>query len=413
MLAALCLFVAVSGCATRSNYEPMPIDQVGFLDRSQTKTKDGVTVTVAALSPEETRAAFAAKLDKKWVQPVWIEITNDTDEPFWFIPRSVDPDYFSPLEAAWMSRKKYTKQARQKVDRYFYETQMRIHVPPNSTRSGFVYVNQTLGVRHVLVELLGADASLLRFDFMVEVPGLKTDYEQVDFETLYEEFEDLDDEGLRRWLAEQACCTTNKDGSKQGDPLNIVVVGTSEAVWPAFVRVGWDVTEPTTSGSMWRTVKSSLFGKNYRTSPISSLFTFGRPQDIGLQKARKTVDERNHLRLWLAPVTWRGELVWLGQISRDIGVRITTKSPTLTTHKIDPDVDETRVFLVQDLLYSQGIARMGYAEGVGEATVDEPRGNLTGDPYFTDGLRVILFMSEQPVSLVEVEVLDWATPRER
>jgi hypothetical protein len=99
--------------------------------------------------------------------------------------------------------------------------------------------------------------------------------------------------------------------------------------------------------------------------------------------------------------------VWLGQISRDIGVRFTTKSPTISTHKIDPDVDETRVFLIQDLLYSQGLARDGYAKGAGERTIDDPGRNLTGDPFFTDGLRVVMFMSSDPISVEEVEFLDW------
>ena len=34
---------------------------------------------------------------------------------------------------------------------------------------------------------------------------------------------------------------------------------------------------------------------------------------------------------------FEGKRVWIGQISRDIGVRFTTK--TITTHKIDADVD--------------------------------------------------------------------------
>ena len=37
---------------------------------------------------------------------------------------------------------------------------------------------------------------------------------------------------------------------------------------------------------------------------------------------------------------YHGKPVWVGQISRDIGSRLTIHSPTLTTHKIDPDVDE-------------------------------------------------------------------------
>ena len=63
----------------------------------------------------------------------------------------------------------------------------------------------------------------------------------------------------------------------------------------------------------------------YRTSPVSPLYLFDRQQDLALQKIRGTVDERNHLRLWLAPVRVNGKSVWVGQISRDIGVKLAAK----------------------------------------------------------------------------------------
>ena len=100
----------------------------------------------------------------------------------------------------------------------------------------------------------------------------------------------------------------------------------------------------------------------------------------------------------------------MGQISRDIGVRFTTK--TILTHKIDPDVDETRDFLIQDLWYSQGLKKLAYVGGVGAAPISEPRGNLTGDPYFTDGLRAVLWVSSDRVDLEAVEVVEWEIPPE-
>jgi hypothetical protein len=48
-----------------------------------------------------------------------------------------------------------------------------------------------------------------------------------------------------------------------------------------------------------------------------------------------------------------GTPVWVGQISRDIGVHLTTK--TITTHKIDPGVDGARWYLMQDIFYSQSL----------------------------------------------------------
>jgi hypothetical protein len=100
--------------------------------------------------------------------------------------------------------------------------------------------------------------------------------------------------------------------------------------------------------------------------------------------------------------------VWIGQISRDIGVRLSSK--TFTTHKIDADVDETREFLLQDLLLSGGLTGIGYVSGVGAATPEEPRYNYTLDPYFTDGLRLVLFLSKDYASPDDVEFLPWRSP---
>ena len=100
--------------------------------------------------------------------------------------------------------------------------------------------------------------------------------------------------------------------------------------------------------------------------------------------------------------------MWVGQISRDIGVRFTTK--TIVTHKIDPDVDETRGFLVQDLWYSQGLDQFALVGGVGAAPITMPRTNLTGDPYFTDGLRAVLWVSSTPVPFERVQFMEWERP---
>ena len=190
-----------------------------------------------------------------------------------------------------------------------------------------------------------------------------------------------------------------------------MVVGDHEDVLHAFVRAGWDETETIYFDSALKTGISFIFGGRYRYSPVSGLYVFGRPQDVAFQKARGSIHERNHLRLWLAPMRFEGKHVWAGQISRDIGVRFTTK--TITTHKIDPDVDETRDYLIQDLLYSQALAKIAYEKGVGAAPIDEPRGNLTGDPYFTDGLRGIMWVASEPVPFDEVELISWEIPEER
>ena len=106
-----------------------------------------------------------------------------------------------------------------------------------------------------------------------------------------------------------------------------------------------------------------------------------------------------------------GKPVWIGQISRDLGVRFTKK--TITTHKIDPDVDEARLYLVQDLWYSQGLSAYAYVAGVQSATYKEARGNLTGDPYFTDGMRAVMWIADEPLNMEEVRFIHWEIPPAR
>jgi hypothetical protein len=236
--------------------------------------------------------------------------------------------------------------------------------------------------------------------FFVPVPGLRIDHYAVDWAALYppDAIVEHDLPGLVQALEALPCCTSDKKNKHAGDPLNIVVIGDVDDVYHALVRAGWDETETIYGKSMLKTAKSFIGGGEYRYSPVSALYVFDRAQDVALQKARANIHERNHLRLWLTPFRIEGKRVWIGQISRDIGVRFTKK--TITTHKIDPAVDETREYLVEDLAYSQSLVKFGY---VG------PRGNLTGDPYFTDGRRVVMWVSSQPVDIAEIEVVDLET----
>jgi hypothetical protein len=110
----------------------------------------------------------------------------------------------------------------------------------------------------------------------------------------------------------------------------------------------------------------------------------------------------------MSRATYQGLPVWIGQISRDIGVRFTTK--TITTHKIDPNVDETREYLLENLAYAQSLKAFGYVGGVGEVPMEQPRGNLTGDPWFTDGYRLVLWVTSKPTPISALQPLDWRMP---
>jgi hypothetical protein len=396
------------GCAT---FHPMPLSEVPFRERAVSQEDDRVRVTVVALSPDESRMAFGVELADRDIQPVWVEIENKSENPYWMFPMQTDPDYYSPAEVAYMKRFCLSPSANRRMRAHFEGMDFPRVVPPRETVSGFIHTNMDPGLKYVNVTLAGFEG-LKPFYFVVEVPGIKADYEEVDLGSLYapEEFLDCDEEQLRAALEKMPCCTTNKGGERHGDPLNLVFIGDVVDVLTALVGSGWDVTETMSWGSMWRTVRSSLFGRRYRHSPVSSLYVFGRRQEAAFQKARQTVNERNHLRVWLTPLRFGGKPVWIGQISRDIGVKFTLKTGFLTTHVIDPDVDNDRHYLIQNLADTQVLDKLGYVSGVGAALPESPRHNLGGDPYYTDGLRAVMVCTALPVEFKDLAFFDWEFP---
>jgi hypothetical protein len=402
----LVLALAAQGCAGTPPevYKP-------YQERAETQVQGDLRVTVAVPTTEEAKAIYGVDLAEKQIQPVWIEVRNDAAAPYWFLPSGLDPQFFSSSEAAYAVHSAASGAADRAVDQ-FSRLQFRNPIKPGTTVSGFVLTNLDEGNKAVDVDLVSRHDAR-NFTFFTSDPTFKADFKRVDFAGLYATdalIETKDEDQLRRALARLPCCTTNGDGTENGDPLNLVLVGRVGDIFPAVIRRHWNATEVIWSGSLWRTVGSFLEGSRYRYSPISPLYVFGRPQDVSAQKARGSIHERNHMRFWLTPIRFQGQNVWVGQISRDIGVKFTLKSPTISTHVIDPDVDEARRYLIEDLAYSQALQRLGFVSGVGEARRDSPRTNLVGDPYYTDGLRAVLFLGPRPASLADLEFLGWDVP---
>lgn len=380
-------------------------------DRTEVRTQGNVRVTTAVASAAEAQEIFGAKLYRRNIQPVWVQIENLGNETLFFLPRGLDRAYFTPIETAYRLQNRLPLlDLNPTVNRDVYGRTLGLIIEAGGTRSGYIFSRVDQGTKSFNVDVFGRNERFM-MPFFIHVPGLQIDHYEVDWQALYPESErrDVSLGELRDELEAMPCCVTDKSGENKGDPLNIAIVGNVQDAYYSFMRSGWDETETIYSGSLWNTLKSVISGSEYRYSPVSSLYVFGRAQDVALQKARSRIHERNHLRLWLTPLRYGGKPVLIGQISRDIGVRFTRK--TITTHKIDADVDETREYLVENLAYAQSLKGLGYVDGVGVADFDNPRANLTGDSYFTDGRRVVLFLSEEPVDIAEIDVVDFAVAK--
>jgi hypothetical protein len=400
----------LGGCAASKPTASAP----GYQERTVTRTEGGLRVSTAVLSPEESLAVYGVPLADRNIQPVWIEVQNREDRNYFLLSPGLDPNFFPASEAAEAFAGSASREQLAERDRRFRDLGFRNPIQPGQTVSGFVLTNLNEGVKFVQIDLV-AKGRARTFSIFVAVPGFQADYKK---SQVFKRATDpqapivnyTDDDSFRAALEALPCCLTNEDGSKNGDPLNLVIVGGLEDAFPALVRRGWSVTEEKWSGAIRRMVSAALSGERYVNAPVSDLYLFGRAQDLALQKARDTIHQRNHMRLWLTDIRYHGKPVWIGQISRDIGVRLTIHSPTLVTHKIDPDVDEARIALTEDMAYSQNLVRIGLVNGVGAAPQSAPRENLTTDPYYTDGYRDVLVFDRQPTALSKITVFPWITP---
>jgi hypothetical protein len=402
-------------------YTPSP-DAREFLSRSQTQTQANLEVTVAVLDVAESRKFFGVPMARQHIQPVWLRIVNRSSQPYRLNLLAIDPNYFSPHEAAAANHYKVGKRllefgflafifiplllflpvkllggwiANRKMDTFFQNARFRLRpIEPGRESEGFVFTSLDAGNKIVHVRLLGHEDNQ-EFVFTIPVPGLKVDYlhrARQDYPA--DQLIECDVPALRAQLEKYPRATANRSGKREGDPVNLVIGGEFATILSAF-GARWDETETITIGSSWKTFRAFVIGTEYRYSPVSPLYLFGRPQDFSLQRIRQSINERMHLRLWATPLRYQGLPVWVGQVSRDIGVRFTWRTWNLTTHRIDPDIDEARDYVVEDLLQAGRLERAAYVTGAGECSSQSPRRNLTGDPYFTDGKRAAILLSTE------------------
>jgi LssY C-terminus len=408
----LCILAVATAFLGSFQFEPDPSGDASFIARAQQKSASGIKVNASALGERESRRSFGENLAKHNIQPVWLSIENETDGQLVFLPITMDPDYYSPFEVSYRFHGALSFAANRARDKFFLKRQIASVLPPHSTTEGFMYSELDAGVKYAHMVLAGK-GRVETFDFALPVPGSAFVGTNIRADSIYpgRKIEDLELDSLRKTFAKQPCCTANSGGTRSGDPLNLVIVENKRDPIVPFVARGWHLARELDVASIIETARAFIFRDEFLTSPVSPLYVFGRREDLVLQKARSTINERVHARLWLTPYTFDGRRVWIGQVSRDIGVRLTDQTWNLTTHKIAPDVDFDRAYLLQDLILSGFVERYGYVDGVGAAPASAPRTNLTGDPYYTDGLRAVVFLSDQTMQLGDIERLPWEVPQ--
>lgn len=145
-----------------------------------------------------------------------------------------------------------------------------------------------------------------------------------------------------------------------GDPVNLALVGTFDQLRNAFVNAGWIEAAPLNLASSWRMARSFVLNTPYPSAPFSTLYLYGRGQDVGFQKAiGDSPRKRHHVRFWAQgdasntdgarlDVASHPPTLWVGAGTRDTGFSLTWLTFQLT-HATDADTNAERDFIVNDL----------------------------------------------------------------
>jgi hypothetical protein len=378
--------VMILGACGTSFEKPDSFDNTGLRNRSISATEDGIRVSATIPSLEESRNIFGIDLEKEGIQPLWLEIENNTDRQIFFLPTGLDPEYFSPREVAFGFHRSFSKNANEQIDEHIESLSFRNYINPHSTSAGFVFTYIDENIKLITLDLFGQKWTK-SFTLFVPTPNrsiAEDNYERVLRMVASSEIVEVKEEVQLRELLEQLpCCTSSEDGV-QSEPLNIVLIGSLEDLSSAF----------------WR--------RNYRHTQVDSRYVFQRPQDFSVSKRDRWLPAQPHvMRAWLTTIRFQSRPVWIGQVSTPLGGRFAPTTDGSTGSYIEPFVDEARNDLIQDIIFSQSLAKMGFVQGVGLVMASKPRKILSGGFYHTDGLRAVLIFQHRPVSISGIKFLDW------
>jgi hypothetical protein len=161
--------------------------------------------------------------------------------------------------------------------------------------------------------------------------------------------------------------TVTSDGLP-GDPVNLALIGTLGQLRTAFATAGWTDADRLNLASSWRMARTFVLNEPYPTAPFSTLYLFGRGQDVGFQRAiDDSPRKRHHVRFWaksLAQVEadvdaasfWLNTdrpnendcVLWVGAGTKDTGFSL-TRLTFQVTHATDSDTNAERDYIINEL----------------------------------------------------------------
>lgn len=172
----------------------------------------------------------------------------------------------------------------------------------------------------------------------------------------------------------------------QTEPVNILFVGSRDGILEYFLAAGWFEADPTTPKNLIKAIGASILNRAYKEWPMTPYVINGEVQSLALQKGLDSDNHRgrHHLRIWPTALKLGNQQIWAGAASAEMGVKFTTH-PLFITHRLNPDLDAEREFIVDDLV-RVGVKASGMIKLAGQLEGT----NVFGDSYRTDGRAAVL-----------------------
>jgi hypothetical protein len=386
--------LAIASCST-APYRYEPLESFAVVERALTQQQGAFTVRASVPGKQEAERLLGFDVYDSGIQPIWLEITNSSDVRARLILSSIDPDYFPPYEVAWVHRKQFSKQGWRDMEHYLHSSALPRQIGPRQSVSGYVYTHPSTGTKAFNLDIYSADenASYEQFTFFIEVPGFVPDHREVDIWNLYatDEIRDVDTDGLRALLSGIPCCTSSRDGSEDGRPAQLFFVATGRDLLRSLLRAGWNETS-------YARDETYLAGADY---------LFGRPPDGIFRSGRDRKSERAELSMWLAPIRVEGKPLWVGQFKNAIGRHYAIGELFLGV-ALDPDTNEGRNFVLQDLWYAQALQHWAWSSTGRQVPRDSPAQDFHGNPWFSNDIyRIVVWISGKPIAMSKATPIDW------
>jgi LssY C-terminus len=180
-------------------------------------------------------------------------------------------------------------------------------------------------------------------------------------------------------------------GDQQGNPgdmVNFSLIGTKDQVLKSFEAAGWTQVDKTTQDAVVHGLLATLQHQSYVEMPMSTLYLFGRPQDLSYARAAplEVAAIRHHLRVWQTTKIVDGKPMWVGSATHDNGFEKDERTGGVT-HHIDAKIDEERDFIEKSFAAAGVLVNAAY---VMPANPLQSARTATGGSFESDGRIVVL-----------------------